>query len=55
VLARATRETTLTAAGALVLGTHFPALPGGRLAAEGRVWQFTSAPVSAPSVRGSPR
>jgi hypothetical protein len=48
VLARATRETTLTAAGALVLGTHFPAVPGGRLAAEGRVWRFTSAPGQRP-------
>jgi glyoxylase-like metal-dependent hydrolase (beta-lactamase superfamily II) len=51
VLARATRETTLTAAvdaGALVLGTHFPTLPGGRLAAEGRVWRFTPEPGHTP-------
>jgi hypothetical protein len=31
-----------------LLGTHFPTVPGGRLAAEGRVWRFTSAPGQRP-------
>lgn len=46
-LARATREATLAAAvdaGALVLGTHFPTLPGGRLAADGPAWRFVPEP-----------
>ncbi len=46
-LARATREVALAAAidaDALVLGTHFPTLPGGRIAANGAVWRFEPEP-----------
>jgi glyoxylase-like metal-dependent hydrolase (beta-lactamase superfamily II) len=42
--ARATRRTLLTDAcdaQALVLGTHFPTRPGGRLAPDGDAWRFT--------------
>ena len=49
-LARATRDATLTTAAAddaLVLGTHFPTLPGGRLAAAGDAWRFVPEPGSA--------
>lgn len=46
-LARATREAVLAEAvdvDALVLGTHFPTLPGGRVAADDRVWRFDPVP-----------
>ena len=49
-LARATRGAALAAAaadGALVLGTHFPTLPGGRVTAAGDVWRFVPEPGSA--------
>jgi glyoxylase-like metal-dependent hydrolase (beta-lactamase superfamily II) len=52
-LARATREETLAAAAqraALVLGTHFPSLPGGRVAPDGEAWRFVPEPgVGAPT------
>lgn len=47
VLAQATRETALAAAAdadALVLGTHFPTLPGGRMTADGPAWRFLPEP-----------
>ena len=46
--ARATRRTLLTDAcdaSALVLGTHFPTRPGGRLVPDGDAWRF--APLAA--------
>lgn len=50
VLARATRQATLAAAvsaDALVLGTHFPTLPGGRVAPDGEAWRFVPEPGTA--------
>ena len=41
--ARTTRQAVLDSAvrsDALVLGTHFPTLPAGRVAADGDVWRF---------------
>jgi glyoxylase-like metal-dependent hydrolase (beta-lactamase superfamily II) len=48
-LAGATRQKALAAAvdaDALVLGTHFPSLPGGRVVADGGAWRFVPQPGS---------
>jgi glyoxylase-like metal-dependent hydrolase (beta-lactamase superfamily II) len=47
VLARATREVALGEAvgqDALMLGTHFPTLPAGRVVVDGDVWRFVPEP-----------
>ena len=43
-MAAATRASMLqlaTASETLVIGTHFPTVPGGHVAADGPVWRFT--------------